>query len=210
MANHLVNHFHIPDNEEEGEDQIAYEKQILLQHYPEHADQGSVSPQPPMGQPPMIHSERSLKRGLPHAKNDGGRGSTIREHLKSFVKEVKTTSQSAVRLVSLESRITKELDDPARFPEVARQAVVRTGLDLCPEETAYLAAHRLRVRDHFADDMGVDVAQVHPDDIPTVSFGGSGGGYRAMLAFLGYSLAMKRAGLWDLLTYVAGVSGSCE
>ena len=51
--------------------------------------------------------------------------------------------------------------------------------------------------------------QVHPDDVPTVGFGGSGGGFRAMIGCLGYSEEMKRTGLWDLLTYFAGVSGSC-
>lgn len=210
MANHLVNHFHVPGNEEESKEQIAYEKQILLQHYPEQAGQGSVPPQPATGQTPMVHLEQSHDRGISHTNNVGSGGSTIRGHLKSFVKEVKATSQSAVRFVSLESRITKELDDPACFPEIARKAFVRTGLDLCPEEKTYRAARRLSVRDHFARYMCVDSAQVHPDDMPIVSFGGSGGGYRAMLAFLGYSLAMKQAGLWGLLTYVAGVSGSCE
>jgi phospholipase A2 len=190
MTNRLPDHFHVPGEDDETEEQVAYEKQIWLQH--DHS------------------SKRSLDRGLGRAHEDGGGGSALKTRLKSFVRELKDTSQSAARLVSLESRLTKELGDPARFPEIAQQAVVRKGLDLCPEETTYLAARRLRVRDNFANYMGLDAAQVHPDDIPTVSFGGSGGGYRAMLAFLGYSLAMKEAGVWDLLTYVAGVSGSCE
>ncbi len=66
------------------------------------------------------------------------------------------------------------------------------------------------MRDQFATYMGLDPSQVHPDDVPTLAFGGSGGGYRAMLAVLGYSVAMKQAGLWDLLVYIAGVSGSCK
>lgn len=201
MASRPSNHFHIPGEDEETEEQIAYEKEILAQHYHGHADQEG-----PDGQT----SERSLSRGFSHSENSSKSGSGLRGQLKGFVKDLKATSKSAARLVSLESRLTKELDDPARFPEIAQQAVVRKGLDLCPEETAYLAARRARIRDHFAQYMGLDPAQVHPDDIPTVAFGGSGGGYRAMLAFLGYSLAMKEAGMWDLLTYVAGVSGSCE
>lgn len=56
---------------------------------------------------------------------------------------------------------------------------------------------------------------VHPDDVPIIALGGSGGGYRACLGFLAYIEEMQSkdlngaAGLWDLLTYVAGVSGSC-
>lgn len=194
-------HFHLPDEDGETEEQIAYEKDILAQHYHRHADQNGSGEHA---------SARPLSRGFMHSPKDDSSGSGIRTQLKGFVRDLKATSKSAARLVSLESRLTKELDDPSRFPEIARQAVVRKGLSLCPEETAYLAARRARIRDHFAKYMGLDAAQVHPDDIPTVTFGGSGGGYRAMLAFLGYSLAMKEAGMWDLLTYVAGVSGSCE
>lgn len=201
MTDRILDPFHIPDDYEETEEQIAYEKEILSQHYPSHAS-------------PIIPnedaSERSLDRGLRHRQKDGDGGSALETHLKNFARGLKATSESAARFISLESRLTKELNDAARFPEIARQAVVREGLELCPEEAAYLAARRVRLRDNFAGYMGVDAAQVHPDDIPTVSFGGSGGGYRAMLAFLGYSLAMKKAGVWDLLTYVAGVSGSCE
>lgn len=201
MTNRHSEHFHIPGEDEETEEQIAYEKEILAKHYYGDANQES----------PNEHtSERSVGRGLGHSKKDSSSGLGLRTQLKGFVKDLKATSQSAARLVSLESRLTKELDDPARFPEIANQAVVRKGLDLCPEETAYVAARRTKLRDKFALYMGLDAAQVHPDDIPTVAFGGSGGGYRAMLAFLGYSLAMKEAGMWDLLTYVAGVSGSCK
>lgn len=201
MTNRHSEHFHIPGKDEETEEQIAYEKEMLAQHYHGGADQEG----------PIEHtSDRSVSRSLKDSKKSSSSGTGLRTQLKGFVKDLKATSQSAARLVSLESRLTKELDDPARFPEIARQAVVRKGLDLCPEETVYVAARRARVRYKFARYMGLDAAQVHPDDIPTVAFGGSGGGYRAMLAFLGYSLAMKEAGMWDLLTYVAGVSGSCK
>lgn len=117
--------------------------------------------------------------------------------------------QGTVNFFSLESRLTKELDDPTRFPEITQQATVRRGLDLCHEETSYLSTRKAKIRDQFAKYMGENPADVHSDDIPTIAFGGSGGGYRAMLAFLGYSQAMNETGLWDLLTYVAGVSGSC-
>ncbi|KAJ0124814.1 hypothetical protein J7T55_006155 [Diaporthe amygdali] len=201
MAYSSSNHFHIPGEDEETEEQIAYEKEILSKQHGAHANQqsqyGSTKEQP------------SLDRGLGHPEEHSSSGSGFRAHVKDFVKDLKATSKSAASFVSLESRLTKELDDPVRFPEIAQQAVVRKGLDLCPEERAFLAARKAKVRDQFAKYMGLDAAQVHPDDVPTVAFGGSGGGYRAMLAFLGYSLAMKEAGLWDLLTYVAGVSGSC-
>lgn len=95
------------------------------------------------------------------------------------------------------------------FPEVAHVAKVRRGPELCPEEQTYLAARRIHVRDHFASYMGVEPDQVHPDDVPIIGFGGSGGGYRAMLGFLGYVQGLQQTGLWELVTYIAGVSGSC-
>jgi phospholipase A2 len=116
---------------------------------------------------------------------------------------------SIKQAMSVEAMVKQDLKDPKRFPEVAHTAEVRRGLDLSHEEKEYLHARKMHVRDHFAKYIGLDPAQVHPDDVPTIGLGGSGGGYRAMLGLLGYAQEMKEGGLWDLLTYVAGVSGSC-
>ncbi len=121
-----------------------------------------------------------------------------------------TTIHSGAKYFKVEGEVTKDLGDVQRFPELAHTAQVRRGLDLGPEERAWLAPRQAQVRGLFARYMGLDPAEVHPDDVPTIAFGGSGGGYRAMLAMLGYSLAMKQTGLWDLLTYVSGVSGACK
>jgi len=99
--------------------------------------------------------------------------------------------------------------DVTRFSEIMKVAEVRRGLDLCLEERRFLEMKKVHVRNSFAKYLGLDPAEVHPDDVPTVGFGGSGGGFRAMIGTLGYVQEMKRSGLWDLLTYVAGVSGAC-
>lgn len=130
--------------------------------------------------------------------------------VRSLARNLKPDLLAAKSLLTLESRLSRDLRDPALFPEVAREAVVRRGGGLCAEEERFLEARRRRVRDGFARYMGWDPAQVHPEDVPTVAFGGSGGGYRAMLAVLGYVKGMKESGLWDLVSYVAGVSGSCK
>lgn len=111
--------------------------------------------------------------------------------------------------LSLEAHIKRDISDVNRFPEVANVAEVRRGNDLCPQERAFVAARKARVAANFAKYIGVDPAEVNPEDVPTVAFGGSGGGYRAMIATMGYCEEFRRAGLWDLLTYVSGVSGSC-
>lgn len=112
-------------------------------------------------------------------------------------------------MTALETRVKKEISDPKIFPEVQRIAEVRRGLELCPEELAWLEKRKLHVRDSFAKYLDIDPQEVHPDDVPVVAFGGSGGGFRAMIGCLGYCEEMKQSGLWDCLSYVSGVSGSC-
>lgn len=133
--------------------------------------------------------------------------------MQSFVKDVPEAIKSDLHIMkavtAVESLVTKDLRDVTRYPEVARVAEVRKGLDLAPEELAFLSTRKERVRTAFAKYLGVNVEEVHEDDVPIVSFGGSGGGFRAMIGLLGYCDEMKRSGLWDCLTYVAGVSGSC-
>jgi phospholipase A2 len=106
-------------------------------------------------------------------------------------------------------KVKTEILDSTRYPEVQHVAEVRRGLDLAPKEAQFLAQRKLRVRNAFAKYLGLNPAEVHPDDVPTVGFGGSGGGFRAMIGVLGYCDEMKQTGLWDVLTYVAGVSGAC-
>ncbi|KAF2161846.1 hypothetical protein M409DRAFT_58911 [Zasmidium cellare ATCC 36951] len=112
-------------------------------------------------------------------------------------------------MTALESRVKHEINDPKIFPEIEKVAEVRRGLDLCPEEQNFIAKRQVNARDHFAKYMGLNPADVNPEDVPVVAFGGSGGGFRAMIGCLGYCQEMKDAGLWDCLTYVSGVSGSC-
>lgn len=137
-------------------------------------------------------------------------GRSLGKKALGILKYAGSTIQSGAKYLKVEGQVSKDLLDAQRFPELSRQAQIRRGLDLCPAESAWLAARKARVRDSFARYMGWDPSLVHPDDVPTMAFGGSGGGYRAMLAMLGYSLAMKQSGLWDMLAYVAGVSGSCK
>lgn len=110
---------------------------------------------------------------------------------------------------NIEHHVTKELRDINRFPEIGQVAEVRRGTDLCDSERVFMAARREFTRVAFAKYIGVDESEVNVDDVPHVSFGGSGGGFRAMLGMLGYCEEMKRDGIWDILSYVSGVSGSC-
>ncbi|KAH8888730.1 FabD/lysophospholipase-like protein [Thozetella sp. PMI_491] len=152
---------------------------------------------------------RGLFSAPPSAENTEAKSGGFRSAIKDLVSDLKPAVKSIKSFVTLDGQLGKDITDVNLFPEVARTAQVRHGIDIGPEEKEYLLKRKARVRDQFARYMGWDPSAVHPDDVPTVAFGGSGGGYRAMLAVLGYTLAMKQAGMWDLLTYVSGVSGSC-
>jgi cytosolic phospholipase A2 len=71
--------------------------------------------------------------------------------------------------------IRKDIHDVNLFPEIEEAAEVRRGLDLAQEEIAFLVKRKVHVRNHFANYIGVDPAEVHPNDVPIVGFGGSGG-----------------------------------
>jgi cytosolic phospholipase A2 len=175
---------------------VKYQKELLSSQFKDEKT-ADTSQQP-------TSSERSLGGGR---RFDAG---SFAKKAFGFVREVGETAQSGAKYFRVQSQLTRDLLDSSKFPEVGRQAEVRRGPGLCDQEQAYIQARQARAKDAFAKYIGVDPSQVHPDDVPVVAFGGSGGGYRAMLALLGYSQAMKEAGLWDLLSYISGVSGSCE
>ncbi|KAK4634534.1 Cytosolic phospholipase A2 zeta [Fulvia fulva] len=112
-------------------------------------------------------------------------------------------------VAALETRVKHEINDPNLFPEITKIAQVRRGIELCPEEQAFLAKRKLNARDNFARYLGLNSDEVLAEDVPIVAFGGSGGGFRAMIGALAYADEMKKTGLWDCLAYVSGVSGSC-
>lgn len=176
------------------EEQRQYEQEILShQHYLPHSDDSELEDEkvtPRRGFRGKIRRfwDKTVKPAFPEAIADI-----------SLARDVFTT----------ESLIHKDIRDASRHPEIEKIAHVRRGLELGPDENAYLGKRKLYIRDHFAKYLGLDAEQVHPDDIPIIGFGGSGGGYRAMIGFVGYMVEMKKAGLWDSLTYVAGVSGAC-
>jgi cytosolic phospholipase A2 len=185
------------------EEQMAYQREMLTNYSRRHHKAGGDE----------LHHETSGDRNLSGDKADDKSSDKEKRSFGDVMRDLGDTAKASFHAVksyvSLEHRMNKDIQNPQLFPEVSYQAFVRRGLNLCQEEQAWLHARKAQARDHFAAYMGWDPAHIHPDDVPTVAFGGSGGGYRAMLAVLGYSQAMKMAGLWPLLSYISGVSGSC-
>ncbi|KAJ5319872.1 hypothetical protein PENANT_c026G01985 [Penicillium antarcticum] len=110
---------------------------------------------------------------------------------------------------SLADDIWKEAQDPDINPEILQDAQVRVSGDLCDEEQVFRRHRQKRVVKALASYLGIAEEDIHPDDVPVIAMCGSGGGLRALVAGTGSYLAAQEAGLWDCVTYTAGVSGSC-
>lgn len=101
------------------------------------------------------------------------------------------------------------VEESKNAPEMNWDARVRLGEDLCVAEKAYLRERKRRMKTSFANFLGVDEKEIHPEDIPIVAIAASGGGYRAMTNTAGSLVGAKEMGLLDCITYMAGISGSC-
>jgi phospholipase A2 len=110
---------------------------------------------------------------------------------------------------SLADEIWQEAHDPFINPEINHSASVRVSMDLCDEEKEFLEKRKKFTTKALARYLGIPEEDVHPDDVPTIAIVGSGGGLRALLAGTGSLLACDEDGLFDCVTYTAGVSGSC-
>jgi len=110
---------------------------------------------------------------------------------------------------SLADEIWQEAHDPYINPEIEYIASVRVSSELCKEEKAFLSKRKKATTTALAKYLGLPVEEVHPDDVPCIAMVGSGGGLRALVAGTGSLLASSEDGLFDCVTYTAGVSGSC-
>lgn len=110
---------------------------------------------------------------------------------------------------SVAYEIWQEAHDPEINPEILWDANVRVSNDLCIEEMDFLRKRKIRTTKALAKYMDVPEDEVHPDDVPVIAMCGSGGGLRALVAGASSYLSAQEAGLFDCVTYTAGVSGSC-
>lgn len=110
---------------------------------------------------------------------------------------------------SLADEIWREAQDPYVHPEIAANARVRIGKDLCAEEMAFVQKRKRYTTQALAMYLGIPETDVHPQDVPTIAVCGSGGGLRALVGGASSYLSAQEAGLFDCATYTAGVSGSC-
>lgn len=110
---------------------------------------------------------------------------------------------------SLSWEIWEEAHDPEVNPEITWDARVRVSGELCREESAFLKQRKRHTARALARYIGVSESEVHPEDVPVIGICGSGGGLRALVAGSSSYLSAAEDGLFDCVTYTAGVSGSC-
>ncbi|KAL1985052.1 hypothetical protein VTN96DRAFT_8287 [Rasamsonia emersonii] len=144
-----------------------------------------------------------------------GIGGSIKNYIvPDWVRYLPATMQKLQRELSmapgsLADEIWREAHDVDINPEIALNATVRVGDDLCREELAFLRKRRMHAVKALARYLDLKEEDIHPDDVPIIAMCGSGGGLRALVAGTGSYLAAQEAGLWDCVTYTAGVSGTC-
>lgn len=120
----------------------------------------------------------------------------------------------AVDLAQVKGLLKRDDQDLKTYPELQWDAQVRNGSSLHHEERRFIELRKRKISSAGDDSLhrflGLPPSEkVDPRDVPLVALGGSGGGYRAMYGLTGFLSAAKKLHLWDCITWVAGVSGSC-
>ncbi|KJX98836.1 cytosolic phospholipase A2 zeta like protein [Zymoseptoria brevis] len=121
----------------------------------------------------------------------------------------KLQNELSMKPWSLSWEIWEDAHDPQINPEILWEAKVRVSQDLCAEEQAFLDKRRRHTAKALARYLNIPESEIDPRDVPTIAMCGSGGGLRALVAGTSSYLSAHEAGLFDCVTYTAGVSGSC-
>ncbi|KAL7785991.1 acyl transferase/acyl hydrolase/lysophospholipase [Trichoderma ceciliae] len=129
------------------------------------------------------------------------------KNIPSYVRKLQR--ELSVSPGSLADEIWQEAHDPLVNREIRYSANVRVSSELCDEEKEYILKRKLVTRAALANYLGLREKDINPDDVPTIAMCGSGGGMRALIAGSGSMFATDEDGLFDCVTYTAGVSGSC-
>ncbi|CAG8781137.1 19512_t:CDS:2, partial [Dentiscutata erythropus] len=70
----------------------------------------------------------------------------------------------------LEKNIRYKSNDPKLYPELNWYATVGKSNELCEDEKKFVHDRKTHIREAFAKYVGVEVDEIHLDDIPTIAF----------------------------------------
>ncbi|RUP47452.1 hypothetical protein BC936DRAFT_145719 [Jimgerdemannia flammicorona] len=130
------------------------------------------------------------------------------------------------QLSKLDETVKNDLVNAEKNPEIQWTARLRSDNSLSEDEQKFLKARKAHIREAFAKYVGVDVSEVHEDDIPVIAAAGSEkypsvkqrnwdrlhhdlSSLLSNVFIAAYLAGADKSGLFDCLTYIAGVSGSC-
>lgn len=158
---------------------------------------------------------QSIKGGTPDIPAASSIGDSIIDLVvPSWVKTLpaflrKLQNELSMAPGSLAEEIWYDANNPEANPEIVWDASVRISDDLCKEELSFLEKRSYFTKKALARYLDIPEATINPEDIPIIAMCGSGGGLRALVAGTSSYLSAKEQGLFDCVTYTAGVSGSC-
>lgn len=156
----------------------------------------------------LARSPEKARREVLQEKRNGGRP------FSRVLIILKRWQQRALDLNRIKHLVRRDDNDLRTYPELNLDAFVRRSCSLHRDEQLFIHARRHRIscrgNKHLHSLLGLAEDEVvNPQDVPLIALGGSGGGYRAMYGFAAFISVAKKTGLWDILTWTAGVSGSC-
>ncbi|CAG8534774.1 8629_t:CDS:2 [Diversispora eburnea] len=113
------------------------------------------------------------------------------EHEAHSFHSIKADGRVLKAFDDLDDKVIEKLNDTTLYPELEWDATVRNNNDLSEGEIKFIHDRKLFIREAFAKYVGVDISEIHVDDIPVIAIIGS------------------ESGLYDCGVYLAGLSGSC-
>ncbi|XP_059141098.1 cytosolic phospholipase A2-like [Physella acuta] len=131
---------------------------------------------------------------------------TVDEHLASSALPLKPLPIGKKLQRTIYFNETSEVDIEV-WGEMNEQADLRYSLTLCQEEKRFIEARKRKIHKVMRTHFGMGGPKNYKE-VPVIGIIGSGGGFRAMVAFSGVMAALSEMGVLDMATYVGGLSGS--
>ncbi|XP_055898257.1 cytosolic phospholipase A2-like isoform X4 [Biomphalaria glabrata] len=90
---------------------------------------------------------------------------------------------------------------------MSEHADLRYSLTLCQEEKQFIDKRKRQIHKAMKTHFGFGAPKNYKE-VPVIGIIGSGGGFRAMVAYSGVMSALSELGILDMTTYIGGLSGS--
>ncbi|XP_059157432.1 cytosolic phospholipase A2-like [Physella acuta] len=131
---------------------------------------------------------------------------TIDEHLATEQLPLSPLPMGTTLKETITFNKISEIDIEVRA-EMNRDADLRYSLALSREEKSFTLERKRHVQKAMKEHFGFG-APKFSNEVPVIGVIGSGGGFRAMVAYSGAMAALSEMGILDMTTFVGGLSGS--